>query len=289
MRAFRMLEHLEQGSAEASRTGYTVWLSEVQAMQQPFYDYTATLTQTGWSLLAGRFAEAEQLAAQALRIGQRLQVEHVDGVFGIQMFTIRREQGRLAEVAPLVARFVTQKTGPAVWWPGLALIYSELGLRADAQQAFDRLAADNFAGLPRDGLWVTCLLYLAEACAFLGDAQRAAVLYEHLRPYAGRNIVVGFLSLCFGSASHFLGLLAATRSRWAEAEQHFQEALAMNARLEAWPWLAHTQHQYAAMLLLRGQPADRARAQRLLDEASENAGRFGMKALAAKVAASQAL
>ena len=52
------------------------------------------------ALLDGRFAEAERLAQQALEFGQQAQVENADGVFGIQMFLLRREQGRLAELAP---------------------------------------------------------------------------------------------------------------------------------------------------------------------------------------------
>ena len=60
--------------------------------------------------------------------------------------------------------------------------------------------------------------------------------------------------VCDGSASHYLGMLAATMERWDDAEQHFQEALAMNARIGARPWLAYTQHQYARMLLARHQP-----------------------------------
>ena len=46
--------------------------------------------------------------------------------------------------------------------------------------------------------------------------------------------------------------------RWEEAAQHFEDALAMNARMGARPWLAHTQHEYAVMLLARDQPGDRA-------------------------------
>jgi hypothetical protein len=49
--------------------------------------------------------------------------------------------------------------------------------------------------------------------------------------------------------------------------------------------LAHTQHQYAAMLLARGQTGDRARAMSLLDQALAIAGEPGMKSLVEKAAA----
>ena len=119
------------------------------------------------AMLDGRFAEAERLCMQALAIGQQGQAENADGVFGIQMFTLRRAQGRLAEIASVVRHFVRQHSVSAAWRPGLALIYSELGLKAEAQAEFAHLAQHDFADFPQDGLWTTCITYLAEVCAFL--------------------------------------------------------------------------------------------------------------------------
>src|SRR5206468_12565927 len=90
---------------------------------------------------------------------------------------------------------------------------------------------------------------LAEVCAFLGDACRAATLYRLLLPYNGYTVVIGGGSVCYCAASRYLGMLAATMERWEDAAQHFEAALAMNTRMGARPWLAHTQHQYAVMLL----------------------------------------
>jgi DNA-binding NarL/FixJ family response regulator len=132
---------------------------------------------------------------------------------------------------------------------------------------------------------VTCITYLAEVCAFLQDTARAATLYRLLRPYAGRNVIVGGSVACYGAASRYLGMLAATMARWDEAEQHFQEALAMNTRTGARPWLAHAQHNYAAMLLARGQPEDQTQAMTLLEKALATARALGMRALEARITA----
>lgn len=282
---FRMQEHLERGDLAASLADRDVWVPAVRDLQQPLYSSAALMIETMLALLAGRFSEAERVAEQAVRITRQLQVEHVDGAYGMQMFTIRREQGRLAELAPVVRQFVAQHAGDAVWRPGLALIYSELDLRAEARQEFERLAADDFASLPQDDVWTTCMVYLAEVCAYLEDAARAAELYERLRPYAGYNIMVGYLSLFLGPADFYLGRLSATRQRWTEAEHHFLEALDMNTRMEAWPWLAHTRFEYAALLYKRGRPADHAYAQRLLDQALETAHQLGMQSLTRKITA----
>lgn len=97
--------------------------------------------------------------------------------------------------------------------------------------------------------------------------------------------MVGFLSICYGAVSRYLGLLAATMSRWDEAEKHYWEALKVNARMGARPWLAHTQHQYAIMLLARGYREDVERANSLLEEALYAAKRIEMASLAKKIEA----
>jgi tetratricopeptide (TPR) repeat protein len=185
----------------------------------------------------------------------------------MQMFTIRREQGRLREIAPLVRHFVEQHGVGAAWRPGLALIYADLGLEPEARAEFERLAANDFAAIPRDALWQTSLCYLAEVCDYLQDRERAGVLYELLRPYSELAVVVANATVCLGATSRFLGQLATVTGRWDEAEAHFQHALDLNTRMEAVPWLTHTRFQYSRLLLRRGRQEDMDRADALLDEA----------------------
>jgi tetratricopeptide (TPR) repeat protein len=87
--------------------------------------------------------------------------------------------------------------------------------------------------------------------------------------------------------------LATTLGQWDKAEQHFEDALAMNARMEARPWLAHTQYQYATMLLAREQSGDpstssgqaREKARELLQAALVTARELGMRALEERIMA----
>lgn len=162
-------------------------------------------------------------------------VQKNSGVFGILMFTLRREQGCLQEIAPLIRYAAQQQAVSAAWRPGLALIYCELGLEQEARAEFESLARDDFADVPKDTLWLACLAYLTEVCAFLGDTRRAVILHQLLLPYADRNLVMGDSVVCYGSVSRCLGLLATTLSDWSAAEQHFEIALSMNARIQARP------------------------------------------------------
>jgi DNA-binding CsgD family transcriptional regulator len=139
--------------------------------------------------------------------------------------------------------------------------------------------------MPRDGRWHYALVYLTEVSAAFGDAARAPMLYQAMLPYAGRNIVLGTGIACCGAADRYLGLLSATMGRWSEAQHHFEQALAMNDRTGARVPLAHTQHEYASMLLARGEAGDRERAVALLKTSLESAREIGMRALEERAAA----
>jgi hypothetical protein len=85
-------------------------------------------------------------------------------------------------------------------------------------------------------------------------------------PYAERNVVC-HPGCATGSVSRYLGLLATLLGRFEDGSSHFEDALVLNARMGARPWLAHTQEDYARLLLERGEPGDREKAQTLLDAA----------------------
>lgn len=254
-----------------------------EEIDEHFHIYNYRTMITARSILGGRFDEAEALAMKAFETGQKLGVDNIEGVMGIQMFTIRREQGRLAEVAPLVQHFVDEHGAGAAWRPGLSLIYADIGDLEQAELEFDKLAADDFTGIPDDSLWQTCLTYLAEVCCALEDQARASKLYELLSPYAELTVVVGNASVCLGATSRFLGQLATTLGQLDDADAHFRSALELESKMDAAPWLAHTRFRYACMLQRRGRSADADRARVLLDEAIVSAQQLGMAGLIPRI------
>jgi class 3 adenylate cyclase len=233
-------------------------------------------------IVHGAFAEAERASVEALEALSSHDVEFPLGVHGMQMFTIRREQGRLAEVVPLVKRFVSENPDDAVWRPGLMLIASDLGFKAQAERSFEALAESGFA-LPLDSKRTVTLSYLAEVCARLGDAARAERIHELLLPYRDLAVVVPIHTICCGAAARYLGMLSTAMGDWSTAEGHFEAALALEERMKAWPWLAHTRCEYAAVLLARGRPQDRVRAGELRGMALAAADRLGMARLRQRI------
>jgi eukaryotic-like serine/threonine-protein kinase len=241
----------------------------------PMWSASSTLAMR--PLLEGRFDEAERLMQEALALGQQLQGDGPVQAFGAQLIDLRQLQGRLAEVESLLRAQVTQFPNIVTYKCALALVHAEIDSAEEARREFDELAPQGFAALPRDALWLAGIYALTEVCDYLGDAARATMLYDLLLPYAERNITVGTPLFCTGSASRQLGMMAAVMEHWEDADRHFEDALAFDQKLNARPWVAHDQYNYAKMLLARAAPDDRAKALPLLQQALETAEELGMK------------
>lgn len=269
---------VEQGDFDEARAVTQIYQHVGASMRQPFVQTMALSCRTLLALYEGRFAGAERLASETYAIGRRFAADNAIGVYSVQMFTLRREQGRLGEVLPALRQLISQAPqASALWQPGLALIWAELGLLEEARDAFEPLAASGFAGIARDAMWLTNIAYLADVCVALADRPRAATLYRLLQPWAGRNVVTGTNTVCTGSADRLLGRLAALAGETALAARHFETAIATDARHGGRPWLAHTQHHYAVLLAQRRGGA--ARASVLLNAALETSRELGMTAL----------
>ncbi len=280
---FRIFDVVALGDTDSWDRDLNTHQGIAEEISEPFYSYNYRSMRAARAILAGHFEVAEKLAQEALDVGQKLGVENAEGVMGVQMFTIRREQGRLQEIAPLVKHFVSEHGATAAWRPGLALIYAEIGQLDDSRSEFEQLADDDFAAMPRDSLWQTCLTYLAEVCDELQDTKRAHVLYGLLRPYAKLTVVVGSANVCLGATSRFLGQLATILEHWVDAEKHFEYALDLNEKMNANPSVAHTQFQYARMLLRRGKSEDEIHANEMIDAAMKMAQQLGMHGLLARI------
>ncbi|WP_280155311.1 AAA family ATPase [Piscinibacter sp. XHJ-5] len=279
---------MEAGDTAAADEISRLHLAVGERTREPFIEAVARVALAMIATHQGRFAEAEQLAVQALRCGERFDRDNAAGIFGAQMFTLRREQGRLRELAPVLKQFLDSEAPAAAWRPGLAILYCELGADDQARDLFDRLAAGGFAGVVHDAIRAASLAYLAEVCVHLHDVSRAATLYELLMPYAERNIVFGAHTASFGAGARLLGMLATLLSRYDDAQRHFDFALGFDERTGGRPWLAHTRCEFAAMLLRRSESGDAERAASLLTQALDDARELGMQSLEARVAQLQA-
>ena len=266
------------GDHDAARDRLGQLLAIARRLRQPFLSHVAEHYAAAVALCDGDLVEAEAAAVRSQEWSRLLTGRDAAGTFGIQMFSIRREQGRLAELAPLV-RLLDGTARDGAWRPGLIALLAELGMEQEASAELHRLLGEGLGRL-RPSLWLASLVYLADAAALLEDERAAEALYAELAPYEGSNVMIGHLVVCYGAADRYLGMMATLLGDWEVAERHFRAALAFDTRLGARTWLAHTAYEYARMLLGRGAGDDRTSAQAQVGLALGLAGAIGLPALA---------
>jgi tetratricopeptide (TPR) repeat protein len=237
-----------------------------QELRQPAQRWLVAVHRALLALLEGKLEEAEQLIIETRSLGERALGWNAEVTYGLQLYVLRREQGRIEEVESLVRRAATDNPTYPVWRCVLANMLAELGSTGEARTEFEALAADGFSGLPFDEEWEVSMCFLAETAARLGDKRRAKALYERLLPYADR-VAISYPEISLGPVSRFLGILATTAEQWDEAERHFRDSLELSARIGAHTSLAHTQADYAEMLLEREEGSGSDEAWILLDQA----------------------
>ena len=261
----------------AARDALTELFSIASRLSQPFALHVAEHYASALSLCDGDIVEAEAAAVRSREWGNLLTGRDASGTFGIQMFGIRREQGRLPELAPVV-RLLAGQADDGAWRPGLAALLAARGMETDARGELDAILADGL-GAFRPSLWLGSLVYLADACATLQHERCAQAVYPELAVYAGSNVMIGHLVACYGAMDRYLGTTAAVLGEWDRAEEHFHDAIALNTRLGARTWLAHTAYAYARMLLARGARDDAAHARAQLGVAIGLAQTVGLPSL----------
>jgi len=275
----RIIAKLQIGDVRGAQEEVDAASRIARELKQPAQLWQVGSTEALLALAAGRLGEAEELIERTFAFGEHAQPTAAFPVHALQRHTLAEFRGTFEGVEPAIRNMVAEYPARPVFRCALALLHARLGRLPEAKRELDDLAWDDFSALPFDQEWLYGMSLLAETCALLDARDSAAVIHRLLLPWAELNAVdVG--EGMRGSVFRYLGLMATTTEHWDEAARYFEDALEMNERMGAWPWLAHTQHDYARMLLARGSPADRERAQQLLDAALTTYRELGMEGCA---------
>jgi class 3 adenylate cyclase/tetratricopeptide (TPR) repeat protein len=276
-RALRMGNLLELGDLVTLETEIDVYDRLTLELRQLQYRWHVPLLRSSQAAIAGRFEEAERLAHDGLLVGQRTRHQGAEIFYGAMIAIIRFGQGRFPEVLEGIQETVRRYPSLSAWHCGLAYALFEAGRDEEAQDEFEHLAADDFASLPRDHLWMTSMVMLALTSTAFRDAENAAKLYELLLPYARYNTRVSRIGKgSLGPIAHYLGLLAATIARWDDAAVHFDASIEMSAHMGAPVFLANSRYHCAQVLWARGATADHRRAEELQEQAASSARALGI-------------
>jgi DNA-binding SARP family transcriptional activator len=246
-----------------------------EQLRQPEALFQALAARSHLALAAGRISEAEPLIPAFFAFGEHAQPEMALPIFRLQRLTLGELRGDLQQLEPEITELVDAYPARPVFRCVLAHLDTLLGREAEARTTFRELARERFSSLPFDIEWLygTCLL--AETCARLGETATAPALYDSLAPWSALN-AVDHPEAFRGSVARYLGQLAAVLGRRDDAAAHFEDALEMNERTGARPWLAYTQHDYARLLHSRDKPGDRERAGELESQALTIFGQLGI-------------
>jgi DNA-binding CsgD family transcriptional regulator/tetratricopeptide (TPR) repeat protein len=273
------------GELDEARDVARRFRAQTERSGQPLFGVLSKQALAVLAMGEGRFADAEVLADEANALTTFLSGTDAEGGYGVQLFSIRREQGRLDEARPLVEAVVRLGQEGRTWRPALAVLYAELGRLDDAARELDHLVADDLQAVPRDSLYCGSLSYLSDTAVAVGDRAAAEVLYRELSPFRRLVVQVGSHLAAYGAADRYLGELAVLRGRVRDAETHFEAALRIDQRARMPVWTAHSQLAFGRFLAGRGRTGDRDQATTLLSAAADTARTFGMARVAAAAAA----
>jgi tetratricopeptide (TPR) repeat protein len=272
------LAYTDLGRQLEARAELAIVERAARGLRQPTHVWPLETYETVLALLEGPLDRAEALVEAEIRPHEVNLIRDGVSTTRIHRFLLRREQGRSGEEEATVRESIVEFP----WYPfhraALALLLVDTGRLDEARVVFDELAHDRFAALYRDCEWFLGMGLVAEACVGLRDAASADVLYDQLRPFAGRH-AVAHAEGSLGCIDRYLGLLAACSGRLDVGVDHLEAAIEMNLRLGARPWAAHAQADLADVLRQRAGPGDEARAEALEASALEAATASGLTAL----------
>jgi class 3 adenylate cyclase len=235
------------------------------------------MSQATWSFIQGELGESEGWAVQAAEAGAGEPDAFI--AVGVQLFAMRHLQDRLREIADQAVAIMRRPEGVAGHRSGAALALIESGREDEAREL---ALAEDLREISSEQAWYHAVILWAMVCSRLALGERAGELYGMLAPFSGR--LAGNALCVFGSVDWGLGILATTLERWEAAGEHFAAAAELEERLGAPLFLARTRAGWARVLIARGRPEDRDRAQTMLQQAEDTAARLGAGLITREVA-----
>ena len=128
---------------------------QAEQLHQPIWRHDLALIRHVRAAMGGDLELAEQELEAAAELDEQFGWG-LEGVYALAMFLLRREQGRLEGLVPMVRLLVRTNPETSFWRPGLAALYAALGMLDEARAEFDRLAfpkAFKHSTIPIDALF----------------------------------------------------------------------------------------------------------------------------------------
>jgi DNA-binding CsgD family transcriptional regulator/energy-coupling factor transporter ATP-binding protein EcfA2 len=189
--------------------------------------------------LHGRLEEAEAHAQRAVEQAKHSAQPDALPFYISQLCSIRWQEGRMGELAPLLARALHQYPGIPGFRSLVALAHAEAGELDLAREALSRDVATRFADLPRDPIWIATVVDYAYAVARIGDREAATLLHGILDPYRGRLAMTAVA--VWGVVDHALGRLELLLGEEEQARRSLHASVDLYAAMQAPLWKARAE------------------------------------------------
>ncbi len=264
----------ELGDFDASRAVAAALGDLAAQIQQPEYIRLRCMWDSLVAGIEGRYADAEEHAAEAAAILERTEHPQLYALYVGLSLPWRWLQGRMEELRPLLelgktGRASAGETALTAW------VASEIGEEDQARALLDGLSAADVAAGDRNFHWWFLVVGLVQTSLNLEDVTWAKALYDITVPYAGHNCRGGQATF-LGAAALHLGALALLLGRDEDARVHLEAALARHRSMGARPFVAVTEHMLAAALRRHPTCPDVARAEQLDRQATATATELGV-------------
>jgi tetratricopeptide (TPR) repeat protein len=277
---FRVESLFQSGDIRAMDAEIEAFARLSEVLRQPISQWYVPLFRGARALLEGRFRDSERLARQALEMGERANSTNARMMADFTQLTEAfRQEGRFEEMEAQWERFIEAYPEMASMadWIAFALATVGQGDQAKARADLERLATSGaLTMLGGGGMWIVMTSFMAEVAAGVRSVPAAQILYEALLPFGPQLVICGIAGATYGSVWRVLALLADVLDRRDDAADHFERAMEAHRAAGALPYLAHTQREFAEMLLRTGDREDVERGRTLLRDAAETYRRLGM-------------
>jgi DNA-binding SARP family transcriptional activator len=221
---------LAHGNASTLERDVDAVARRAAAARHPDEQLWTTWAQTTIAFLQDRLEDAERLAGEAFRLHERLGIWGAHESYATHMVFIWREQGRLAEVAPMIEPLLASSIHPSA-----SKLRGIFVVERGAAHEIEALLGPDPIPRSRDFTWLTDACLTAELAA-AADLPCRAELYDLLQPFGDRVVTMEASFLCLGAVAYYLGQLAASLGRSDDAQVQFERAVAINDAIGARPW-----------------------------------------------------
>ncbi|WP_028067661.1 ATP-binding protein [Solirubrobacter soli] len=245
-RNWRLADLFELGDGARLQDELDAYAALAADVALPAFAWYVPMWRATLALLAGRLAEAAELARRGRDLGRAAGDANADAFWREHQHARwlageRYDAWDAREVAYVEHRIQTSPAGHA-FAAGLAFVLAARGLTADAQRTLTKV---DLAAVPRDTNWISTMASAGEAAALLGDRERAAAVRTLLEPFAERMVVAARGCFHYGSVAYVLARLDATLGDDTAACIHYEQAITRDEHAGATVWTARDRRHLA--------------------------------------------